>query len=55
MIFGQVHRLMRLPENILPEGIRSSHKNGVLHVDIPKGEESEKKEKVAEISISSSE
>lgn len=46
--FGKIQRSIRLPEGVKLEDIRATYKNGVLNVEIPKGE-SEKKRK--EISI----
>ena len=39
--YGKFHRRVELPESCDLEAIRAKHDNGVLHIEIPKREESQ--------------
>ena len=47
--FGTVQRSIRLPEGVKQDQIKASYKNGVLEIEIPKGEEAKPKGKDIEL------
>ena len=47
--FGKFERSFRLPDGVDQDEIEASYENGILHLDIPKTEESKPKEKQIEI------
>jgi HSP20 family protein len=49
--YGSFYRALRLPENVDPEKIKSSYKDGVLEINMPKAEE--KKRKQIKVDVSS--